>query len=391
MRFYLFLMLWMCLSTELLAQRIERVHFGEPSSKGIEVFYDLVAEKDERYFVRLFYKVNKDLWQECLSVKGDVGTGVGRGENLSVYWMAWDDLPEGLEGDLSFRVEGMWEGRDIDGMVFVEGGEFLMGCTDEQGGGCDDDVRKVFVNDFYMGKYEVTFEEYDAFCEVSGQEKVDDRGWGRGNRPVIDVSWYDAVEYCNWLSEQEGLEPCYRIDKENKDPNNKSAYDDMKWVVHCDFTKNGYRLPTEAEWEYAARGGRVSEGHKWAGVSREDELFLYGNYCDENCEYNWRDNLRNDGYQNTAPVGSFRPNELGLYDMSGNVWEWCWDWYGNSYISEEGVSIYRDVVGPIYGSFRVLRGGSWHNCAAYLRVAYRSRFWPYRRYNYLGFRLTKTP
>jgi len=393
MRFYLFLILWMCLSAVASGQKIEGVHFTDPRFGSIYVLYDLVTKGNETYFVRLYYRIGKGNWQECTSVEGNVGAGVGGGENLSVYWTVWDDLPEGLEGDLSFRVEGQKEKNDIEEMVFVEGGEFLMGCTDEQGGDCDDDekpVRKVFVNDFYMGKYEVTFEQYDAFCEATGRDKANDDE-GRGTRPVINVSWYDAIEYCNWLSEQEGLEPCYRIDKENKDPNNKSSLDDMKWTVECDFTKNGYRLPTEAEWEYAARGGRASEGHKGAGVSRVEELFLYGNYCDENCTWSWRDSLRNDGYQYTAPVGSFRPNELGLYDMSGNVWEWCWDWYGNPYISEKGVSIYRDAVGSIYGANRVLRGGSWNFNAAYLRVADRSSYWPFNRDNYVGFRLTRTP
>jgi len=291
------------------------------------------------------------------------------------------------------RPEGKRVDKEIRGMVFVEGGEFLMGCTDEQGGDCEENekpVRKVFVDDFYMGKYEVTFEEYDAFCEATNRGKAHDWDWGRGKRPVIDVSWYDAVEYCNWLSEQEGLEPCYKIDKENEDPNNKNEKDDMKWTVQCDFTKNGYRLPTEAEWEYAARGGQVSEGYKWAGVGKEEELFLYGSYCEENCKFDWKDSLRNDGYQGTAPVGNFRPNEFDLYDMSGNVWEWCWDWKG-TYISDEGDPIYRDVVGPIYGSNRVLRGGSWFNLPAYLRVTYRGSSWPNFLSDYVGFRLVRNP
>jgi len=281
-------------------------------------------------------------------------------------------------------------GLEGNGMVFIEGGEFLMGCTKEQRKNCQEDeqpVHKVLVDDFYMGKYEVTFAEYDAFCEATGRGKANDDE-GRGNRPVINVSWYDAVEYCNWLSEQEGLELCYKIDKENKDPNNKNEYDDVKWIVDCDFGKNGYRLPTEAEWEYAARGGSASEGNQWAGTGKEGKLFLYANYCDENCEFNWQDPLRNDGYQKTAPVGSFRPNELGLYDMSGNVWEWCWDWY-DLYVSKKGVS--RDVFGATYGSNRVSRGGGWYSGAVYMRVSDRSYVYPSNRGFDRGFRLTRTP
>jgi len=260
-------------------------------------------------------------------------------------------------------------------MVFIEGGEFLMGCRKEQDEDCEGDEKpahKVSVNDFYMGKYEVTFEEYDAFCEATGRDTVCTWVEERGERPVIYVDWYDAIRYCNWLSKQEGLKRCYKIDEKMLE---EGEFYDMNWSVECDFTRNGYRLPTEAEWEYAAVGGKKSKGYKWAGTSREEELSLYGNYRGDK-----------DGYEYAAPVGSFRPNELGLYDMSGNVWEWCWDQY-EWYAPERDI----EEVGSIYGPFRVLRGGSWFDLPVSIRVTNRSRTSPFDRENDLGFRLVRNP
>jgi len=282
------------------------------------------------------------------------------------------------------EIEGKQVDKDIGEMVLVKGGTFLMGCTKEQGGDCQEDempVRKVVVHDFYIGKYEVTFDEYDVFCEDMERKEQPDWNFGRDKYPVIGVYWYDAVEYCNWLSEREGLEPCYKIDKENKDLNNKNEEDDMKWTVECDFTKNGYRLPTEAEWEYAARGGRASKGYKWAGTSKEEEVGAYGNYW-------W--NRGGDSYDYTKPVGRYRPNELGIYDMSGNVWEWCWDWYA-PYILEDEVRIYREVRGATSGVHRVLRGGCWDNSFSSARVSKRGKFSANFLYSGFGFRLVRNP
>jgi len=277
-------------------------------------------------------------------------------------------------------------------MVFVEGGTFMMGCTSEQKDCRDNEkpAHKVELASFYMGATEVSFAEYDAYYNATGKKKPDDVGWEHGKRSAINVSWYDVVEYCNWLSELEGLEVCYSIDKGIKDPNNKNDSDDVKWTVVCDFGMNGYRLPTEAEWEYAARGGNESTGYIYAGVSIEDSLHIYGNFCDSKCEYSWQVISQNDGYMYTSPVGIYRPNELGLYDMSGNVWEWCWDWY-DSDMYKGRQQIYFSPRGSIYGSHRVLRGGSWSDESVYLRVSNRNYYWPLNRNNYVGFRLARTP
>jgi sulfatase modifying factor 1 len=212
-----------------------------------------------------------------------------------------------------------------------------------------------------MAKYEVTFEEYDRFyhdAKGTGIRKPDDEGWGRGNWPVA-VTWYDAVTYCNWLSEKEGLTPCYSRGGR---------------ATQCDFSANGYRLPTEAEWEYAARGGQKSQGYIHAGSDNPDDVAWYADNSDDQ----------------THPIGQKKPNELGLYDMSGNLWEWCWDFYGEDYYASSPAS---DPEGPASVTDtsleRVKRGGYVTLDSNSLRTTFRSAgsttYWPGE-----GFRLVRT-
>ncbi len=257
---------------------------------------------------------------------------------------------------------------DLDHMVFVQGGTFQMGSKDGQS---DETPHSVTLSDYYMARHEVTFEEYDRFCQATGKTKPDDVGYGRGKRPAIDVSWYDAIEYCNWRSSQDGLTPVYSINKRTQDTYNKSSYDDLKWTVTINWQANGYRLPTEAEWEYAARSR--GKDQKWAGTSSEDQLTSFANGKGET-----------DGYEHTSPVGTFKANDLGLFDMSGNVWEWCWDWYG-SYSRNSN----SNPKGPNTGSGRVLRGGSWLSAPAGLRCAGRYVSFPDDRSFNFGFRLSR--
>ncbi|MCC6461164.1 MAG: SUMF1/EgtB/PvdO family nonheme iron enzyme [Saprospiraceae bacterium] len=228
-------------------------------------------------------------------------------------------------------------------------------------GGEDNDDEKpshaAILSAFKMARTETTWWQYNLFCEVTERKKPEKpAGWGgEGDNPVINVNWYDAVDYANWLSQQEGLE------------NLMSKTEDGEYTLKRG-TK-GYRLPTEAEWEYAARGGRDGSP-EYAGSNDIDSVAWYG---------------ENSGSR-TQAVGRKKANALALFDLSGNVWEWCWDWSGAYPASAE-----KDYIGPREGSDRVVRGGSWGNNPEFCRVAFRPGFFPAYRSNSLGFRLVFVP
>jgi len=237
-------------------------------------------------------------------------------------------------------------------MVKVKGGTFQMGPAHT--------VKLTY--DYWLGECEVTFDEYDTFCEATGRSKPDEERWGRGTRPVINVSWWDAIGYCNWLSEKEGIAKAYDSDWNLLDGNGNITTG-IKQV-------KGYRLPTEAEWEYAARGGQNTKGYEFSGSDNLNEVGWYWN---------------NSGGK-THPVGEKDPNELGLYDMSGNVLEWCHDYWYGGYAS----TTQTNPTGPTSGSDRVLRGGGWSSFEQHCRVAHRNSIRQTTSGYFLGFRLSRT-
>ncbi|MDM8559459.1 SUMF1/EgtB/PvdO family nonheme iron enzyme [Candidatus Parabeggiatoa sp. HSG14] len=225
-------------------------------------------------------------------------------------------------------------------MVWIPAGTFKMG--DIQAGGDSDEkpVHEVSVERFAMGRYEVTFAEYDKFAETTGKSKPSDAGWGRGNRPVIKVSWHDAMAYTQWLTEQTGKH---------------------------------YDLPSEAEWEYAARAGTETK-YWWGNEIGNNRANCDNDYCGDTFEY-------------TSPVGSFSANPFGLYDTVGNVWEWVADsWHKNYTNAPNDGRIWSEGADKRY---RVLRGGSWDNYSTHSRAAYRSRYDPDDRYSSRGFRVVR--
>lgn len=231
-----------------------------------------------------------------------------------------------IEGEFVKQEPDEPENPDESNWVKIPAGEFMMGSNN----GEEDEApahKVVFTKPFLIGKYQVTFDEYDKYCEATDTPKPSDEGWGRGKRPVINVSWKEATAYCKW---------------------------------------SGTRLPTEAEWEYACRAG-TSTRYFW-GDKVNDEYAWYADNSNEK----------------THPVGEKKPNNWGLYDMAGNVWEWCSDWY-NDYPSEEQTN----PQGPEKGYKKVYRGGSWFFTYPSLSSTYRAFNRTTSKSNYIGFRVVK--
>lgn len=276
-------------------------------------------------------------------------------------------------------------------LVKIPGGTFAMG--DQFGEGSTDELplHNVTLSDFYIARYEVSFDEFDAFCTATGREKPSDSDWGRGKRPAINIDWYDAIEYCNWLSAQHGLKAVYSIDKSTKDGNNSNNDDTKKWIVKPDWNANGYRLPTEAEWEYAARAVSVSGKTQGGGKVRfgngRDVIDPSEINFDASSGYKKPYSIAGEYRKQTVPVDDLSANAFGLKNMSGNVWEWCWDWFdGKNYSNTEGS---RDPKGGAAGKYRVLRGGSWDNDPEGCRASFRYYLRPSDRSYIIGFRVAR--
>jgi formylglycine-generating enzyme required for sulfatase activity len=242
---------------------------------------------------------------------------------------------------------------DIE-FVYVPGGSFQMGDTFGEGGKTEYPVHDVTLDDFYLSKTEVTFEQFDRFCQSTGRDKPGDEGWGRGSRPVINVDFDDATAFCQWLSRESGRQ---------------------------------IRLPTEAEWEYAAReGGKKIRFGNGKNTADPSEI----NY-DGSDEHKGSYSVSGESRQKTMPVASFSPNALDLYDMAGNVWEWCEDWFDGDYYKN---SVPHNPRGPSFTRwFRVIRGGCWDSKPSSVRCTARGRFTPddpSSRERHLGFRIVMT-
>ncbi len=219
-------------------------------------------------------------------------------------------------------------------MITVEGGTFTMGDTEMEGEANEQPSHQITLKTYKIAKTETTVAQWKVFCNATGRSMPEAPSWGWiDSHPIVNVNYGDAVAYCDWLAE--------KMDAD-------------------------YRLPTEAEWEYAARGGKQSAGYKYSG----------GRSLDNAGWYNANSN------EQTHPVAQKKANELGIYDMSGNVWEWCKDWYG-SYSN----AAQTNPKGATSGANRVLRGGSWNSSASHCRVAYRDNGDPSSRSYYDGFRV----
>ncbi len=282
------------------------------------------------------------------------------------------------------RLEAAGLGEVPAGMVLIPAGDFVMGDTFGDGYSTELPVHTVTVSAFYMGETEVTKTQWEAVhgWAVTNGYAFENAGLGKaGNHPVHTVSWNDCVKWANARSEKEGLRACYTVGGE--------VYRTTAVAPEVDRQANGYRLPTEAEWEKAARGGAANLRFPWSDTSTIQHT--RANYRADTGSYAY-DTSAQDGFHPdyddgispyTSPVGTFAPNGYGLYDMAGNVWEWCEDVFVDSY---EGTPTDGSAQ-TSGGSNRVFRGGSWYFSARYVRSSNRIRYYQSYTLRYLGFRV----
>jgi len=276
-----------------------------------------------------------------------------------------------------------------EGFVLIPAGTFRMGDANGEGGGDELPVHSVEVSGFHMAEHEVTkalWDDVRAWGEGHGYGDLPEGGGKAADHPVHSISWYAMVKWCNARSEKENLPPCYTVSGAVY----RSGDSDE---VTCDWTATGYRLPSEAEWEKAVRGGETGTLFPWGGTISHTQANYWSWWDGGNPQFPY-DVSPTEGYHPTyndgrkpytSTVGSFAPNGYGLYDMAGNIWEWCWDWAGS--YSEEAQT---DPRGPDEGATRVLRGGGWDLNALRARCAARNSGISGAPYNDQGFRLARS-
>ena len=333
-------------------------------SRLVDISYD-VADPDSPTLT-VYLKVSADVgatWKGPLElVSGDVGRGIVPGGGKRLIWDAGKELPNQFGVKYRYRIGASDQWLAPEGMALIPAGPFQMGDARVAG-----PEHTVTVSAFAIDKWEVSIELWEsvrAWGNVHRYDLVAGGSFG-AKHPVHTVSWFDVVKWCNARSEKEGKVPAYYEDgamtlvyrSGNKVPAG------VKWDA-------GYRLPTEAEWEKAARGGVAGKLYPWGTDEISADLANYS--------------ASNKG--GTMPIGSYGANGYGLYDMAGNVWEWTWDWYG-----DYAQTAQTDPRGPSSGSGRVIRGGGWGINAEYCRVAYRINGSPGYRRNRDGFRSVLPP
>jgi formylglycine-generating enzyme required for sulfatase activity len=312
------------------------------------------------------------------ALSGHIGAGVAPGVNRRIVWNAGADWNGQLVSSAKVRVTAS-DGTTPappPGMVYIPAGVFQMGDSLYEGSSAEQPLHNVSVSGFFMDQYLVAKELWttvSAYAVAHGYSFYWAGSYKAAGHPVQFIAWYDAVKWCNARSEKEGLTPVYYTDDAQtqiyRTGNVDVSNTQVKWSA------NGYRLPTEAEWEKAARGGVLGSRFPWGDTITHNNANYYSssNYAYDVSPTRGYHPAYNDGNQPyTSPVGSFPSNSYGLYDIAGNVSAWLWDWYASGYYSDATAS--NDPRGPTTGGSRAIRGGSWvvSDSAVALRCSRRS-------------------
>ncbi len=312
---------------------------SKQAGSAIEVLYDITgSNEDDRFNVNLFCSIDggKTYSMPLTKVSGDIGFDIEGGFGKKITWNVLDEMNHLIASKVVFKVSLQLIPDGARNMIFVKGGQYMMGRN--SGSPDESPAHKVNINDFYIGKYEVTVGDYKTFCKEMNYSMPENSEDWNNQQPVTYVDWFDANAYCQWLGEKTGKK---------------------------------FRLPTEAEWEYAAKGGAKSKNYIFSGSDNINDVGWYKTNS-EGVKY--------------SKVGSLSPNELNIFDMSGNVWEWCYDWYNEKYYQQSPV---HDPQGPRIGKLKTGRGGSWHDPA--VPVTYRFYMSLTAGSSFMGFRVVMEP
>jgi len=368
----LLLSLSLIFSINLLAQNsapeVTNVHAEQrENTMLVDVTYDVADADNDLLFITMLASDDsgKTFNVPVAHLSDSVGFGIVPGPGKKIVWNAGEDYPEQYGDKFQVKVVA------IDAPI----GKFVKVPTDTFTMGNDEDLiqfkpaHTVEVSAFYVSTTEITNIQYQQFCDATARDypgnPIANYLQNYPDYPVVNVTWFDAIAYCNWRSEIEGLEPCYDLNTNT-----------------CDTSKTGYRLPTEAEWERIARGGVFGKTYPWGTDTLQVDSCNFQMYSGPLAGKRaaFKDN------RGPLPVASFNPYGFGVYDMAGNVSEWVNDWF-----DDYNPEIKKDPAGPETGTERGLRGGDWDNAAIYLRVFHRDSKEPDKTVNgyYRGFRIVR--